>query len=483
MYKKETRGISKHLDFLVMDVLCLQLALLMSYGAANGIQNLYTDGLYRNLAVFFALLDIVVMILNNTLKNVLKRGYYVEFRTTLKHVIYMLSVCAIGMMGLKIGAHYSRKIFFGTFGIYLLLSYATRVIRKFQLSRKSELEGDRSLLIVADKAHVEEVIENIRQYSFGRFRFAGLVILDEDMTGQEFGGIKVVTNVLEAANYVCKEWIDEVMVMPNEESQTSQRLLEQRMKTGVTVHMNLAKISKEPGKKQIVEKIGDYTVLTTSMNTATTMQIVIKRAMDIAGGLLGCLLTGILLLFVGPAIYIASPGPIFFAQERVGKNGKLFKMYKFRSMYPDAEKRKAELMKQNKVSDAKMFKMDFDPRVIGNRILPDGRQKTGIGQFIRKTSIDEFPQFFNVLKGDMSIVGTRPPLISEVSLYDLHHRTRLAIKPGITGMWQVSGRSDITEFEEVVKLDQEYINNWNLGLDIKILLKTILVVFRKDGSM
>lgn len=229
--------------------------------------------------------------------------------------------------------------------------------------------------------------------------------------------------------------------------------------------------------------MGNYTVLTTSLNYASIGQLLLKRIMDIVGGLVGCIFTGIICIFVGPAIYIASPGPIFFAQERVGKNGKKFKMYKFRSMYMDAEERKAGLMKDNKLGDGKMFKLDFDPRVIGNKVLPDGSHKTGVGDFIRRTSLDEFPQFFNVLKGDMSIVGTRPPLLSETSLYELHHRARLAIKPGITGMWQVSGRSDITDFEEVVRLDKEYIENWNIGLDIKILFKTVLVVFRKDGSM
>lgn len=190
----------------------------------------------------------------------------------------------------------------------------------------------------------------------------------------------------------------------------------------------------------------------------------LKRLMDIVGGLVGCISTGIICIFVRSAIYIASPGPIFFAQERVGKK---FKMYKFRSMYMDAEERKAKLMKDNKLGDGKMFKLDFDPRVIGNKILSDGTHKTGIGDFIRRTSLDEFPQFFNVLRGDMSIIGTRPPLISETNLYEFRHRARLAIKPGITGMWQVSGRSDITDFEEVVRLDKEYITNWNIGLDIK----------------
>ena len=201
--------------------------------------------------------------------------------------------------------------------------------------------------------------------------------------------------------------------------------------------------------------------------------------MDICGGLAGCILTGIIFLFVAPAIYIKSPGPIFFSQYRVGKNGRKFKIYKFRSMYMDAEERKKELMKQNRVSDGLMFKMENDPRVIGSEKGPG----KGIGNFIRKTSLDEFPQFFNVLKGDMSLVGTRPPTVDEWEKYELHHRARLAIKPGLTGMWQVSGRSEITDFEEVVKQDTKYISEWSFMLDIKILFKTVLIVLGQKGSM
>ncbi|MCD7739592.1 MAG: sugar transferase, partial [Lachnospiraceae bacterium] len=123
------------------------------------------------------------------------------------------------------------------------------------------------------------------------------------------------------------------------------------------------------------------------------------------------------------------------------------------------------------------------PRIIGNEILSDGTYKTGLGDFIRRTSLDEFPQFFNVLKGDMSLVGTRPPTLDEWEKYDLHHRARMATKPGITGMWQVSGRSNITDFEEVVRLDTDYIRSWSIGLDIKILFKTVLSVLKKEGSM
>lgn len=158
-------------------------------------------------------------------------------------------------------------------------------------------------------------------------------------------------------------------------------------------------------------------------------------------------------------------------------------MYKFRSMYMDAEERKKELMAQNKISDGLMFKMDFDPRIIGNKILPDGTRKTGIGQFIRKTSLDEFPQFINILLGDMSLVGTRPPTVDEWELYEPHHRARMSFRPGLTGMWQVSGRSNITDFEEVVKLDTQYISEWSLRLDVKILWQTVWSVFKSDGAM
>ena len=184
-----------------------------------------------------------------------------------------------------------------------------------------------------------------------------------------------------------------------------------------------------------------------------------------------------------PIIKKQSPGPIMFAQERVGQNGKHFKMYKIRSMRLDAEEHKKELMEQNRVKDGMMFKLDFDPRIIGNEILPDGTKKTGIGEFIRKTSLDEFPQFFCVLTGVMSTVGTRPPTLDEYKKYKYHHRARMSVKPGVTGMWQASGRSEITDFEEVVRLDTEYISNWSLSLDFKLILKTIWVVLRHKGAM
>jgi len=350
----------------------------------------------------------------------------------------------------------------------------------------------------------EEVIKNIKENNYAGYTIAGTVLTDDEESALAYqeaaaaqeetraekrdrridliAGIPIVASSEKAAMYVCKEWIDEVIVVPSDRAPFPQKLMDELQKTGVTIHLNLAKVSNEPCKKQFVETIGSYTVLTTSINYASAKQLFLKRVMDILAAMIGCIMTGIIFVFVAPIIYVESPGPIFFSQERVGKNGKKFKLYKFRSMYLDAETRKEELLKENKMADGKMFKMDFDPRVIGNKILPDGRKKKGFGQFLRDSSLDEFPQFFNVLKGEMSLVGTRPPLPGEVSEYELQHRARLAIKPGITGMWQVSGRSDITDFEEVVRLDKKYISEWNIWLDIKILFKTVWVVLFRKGA-
>lgn len=483
MYRKDSESWLKHADFIILDMICLQLAYVLAY--IIRLQGIcpYGNIIYRNMAVFLELADLLVIFTTGTMKSVLKRGHYSDFIVTLKHSVIVGALAILYLFMLQQGLAFSRLTLILTIVLYFILTYVVRELWKNLLRKKMEDGGAQNLLIVASRDNAEQVVQNMQENNYARFTLAGVVITDEDRTGREIHGVPVVSDEKNAAMYVCQEWIDEVLVAVPDSLPYPDKLISQLTETGVTVHLNLAKVANVPGKKQFVEKVGNYTVLTTSINSASAGQLMLKRMMDIVGGLVGCIFTGIICIFVGPAIYIASPGPIFFAQERVGKNGKKFKMYKFRSMYMDAEERKAELMKDNKLGDGKMFKLDFDPRVIGNKVLPDGSHKTGVGDFIRRTSLDEFPQFFNVLKGDMSIVGTRPPLLSETSLYELHHRARLAIKPGITGMWQVSGRSDITDFEEVVRLDKEYIENWNIGLDIKILFKTVLVVFRKDGSM
>jgi exopolysaccharide biosynthesis polyprenyl glycosylphosphotransferase len=196
----------------------------------------------------------------------------------------------------------------------------------------------------------------------------------------------------------------------------------------------------------------------------------IKRTLDIVGSIVGLGITAIIFIPIALAIKLDSPGPILFGQTRLGWMGKPFTIWKFRSMYIDAEERKKELLAQNQQTDAKTFKMENDPRI------------TKVGRILRKTSLDELPQFWNVLKGEMSLVGTRPPTPNEVDIYEVPEWQRLDVKPGMTGEWQVNGRSSVRDFEDIIKLDLRYQQNWSLVYDLKLIVKTIVVVFRKDSG-
>lgn len=480
MYRRAAKGWMKHLDFMVIDFLCLELSFLLAYIIRQGVGNPFLIPLYRNMVITLFLIEVLVIFFFETLKNVLKRGMYKEFVITLKHVCLVVLISSFYLFLTQNGGEYSRIILIVTGGIYLALSYMTRLVWKRYLLSKNMLESkSRSLLIVTAESMIDTVVENIKNNNYEGFHITGVAVLDRNMTDEMVGDVRVVADASTVADFVCREWVDEVFINLPNEIPLCEDLINQFVEMGVTVHLKLVKAGNLSGQKQFVERLGNYTVLTTCVNVANSRQLFLKRAMDICGGIVGCIVTGILFLFVAPCIYIQSPGPIFFSQVRVGKNGKKFKIYKFRSMYMDAEERKKELMEKNRVSGGMMFKMDFDPRIIGS----EKGQGKGIGNFIRKYSIDEFPQFYNVLRGDMSLVGTRPPTVDEWEKYELRHRARLAIKPGITGLWQVSGRSNITDFEEVVALDRKYITEWSMGLDMRILVKTVLVVAGQEGSM
>ena len=481
MYKKGSKGWFKHGDFLVLDLICLHIAFVLSYVIRHGFVNPYRIEVYRSMAIFLTMADIMIIFLFETLKNVLKRGYYKEFAAIVQQTLILELLATLYLFSVQDGFIYSRITLYAMGLIYLLVTYFVRLGWK-RLLRKRLKDERTSLIIITTESMAESVVHEIVDYSFERYKLAGIVVIDKNMEGQSVHKIPVVATVRTAADFVCREWVDEALVVMPPRDPLPEQLINQLSETGITVHINVGQLPEFEGKRQFVEKIGRYTVLSTSINYATDKQLLGKRILDIIGGLVGCLITIVLFIFIAPAIKKESPGPVFFTQTRIGKNGRKFKMYKFRSMYMNAEEMKKELMDQNNMKDGMMFKMDFDPRVIGNKILPNGQKKTGIGDFIRRTSLDEFPQFFNVLKGDMSLVGTRPPTLDEWEKYELRHRARLSIKPGITGLWQVSGRSKITDFEEVVKLDKQYITDWSMGLDFRILFKTIQSVIKKEGA-
>lgn len=182
--------------------------------------------------------------------------------------------------------------------------------------------GEHSLYIVTSSDIVESVVESIRKHNYNRYNINGIILVDQKRTDKEINGIPVVASIKDAAAYICQHWVDEVLINVGDGHEYPESLYAELLEMGIVVHINLSKIHKTKGQKQFVEKIGDYTVITTSMNYATDRQAMVKRLMDIAGGLVGCLLTGIIFIFVGPVIYISSPGPIFFSQTRIGKNGK-----------------------------------------------------------------------------------------------------------------------------------------------------------------
>ena len=483
MYAKKPQGWQKHMDFILLDILCLHIAFTLAYMTRHGFSNPYFSTKYLNLAAIYTLVDVVVLVANRTMQDVLKRGFYKEMSHTVRHVFYVTALVALYMFSVQSGDIYSR-ITIGLVAVYyVVFAYAVRMGWKKHIEKKNRERFSAAVYFVTVKDRAEYVVNRFHRNNYVGRKIQGMCILDADCTGTCVSDVEVKTTADTLIKHLCEIWVDEVFISLPASYPRPEKLISAMAEMGIVIHLEMEELESQPWQHQEIEEFAGVTVRTISMTMATPQQAALKRALDILGGLVGCILTGILTLIIGPMIYIKSPGPIFFKQTRVGKNGKKFQIYKFRSMYLDAEARKAELMAQNRVQGSLMFKLEYDPRIIGCEKLPDGTIKKGIGNFIRDYSIDEFPQFLNVLKGELSLCGTRPPTVDEWEQYELHHHARLAIKPGITGLWQTSGRSNITDFEEVVELDKKYIREWSMGLDFRILLKTVLVVLGKDGSM
>ena len=500
MYKRRSENWTKHLDFILLDAVCLVMSLFLAYYMYHRLFNLFTDDLYRSFLIFLILIDVFISVLLNTMHHVMHRGYFIEFSQTIKQVLLVFGVEVLLLFVMKWSGTYSRVILSLTALFHLILSYSTRLLWKRAVRLYSGQREKRSMILVCAEQDVETVLA--RRNSEDEAQFSGIVLTDRNATGETVCGLPVVAALSDAAQYICREWVDEVFlytdmagldVLQNMESETENEpeieleqgtvaaLVDACRQMAVPIHIRVP-LGGHKGRS-FVENVNGFNVVTIAANYASPLQLFLKRLLDLLGGLIGSIFALLIVLIFGPMIRKKSPGPVLFKQERIGQNGKHFRIYKIRTMYLDAEERKNEFLDQNRVENGMMFKLDFDPRIIGNEILPDGTKKTGIGEWLREHSLDEFPQFWNVLIGNMSLVGTRPPTVDEWEKYAYHHRARLSFKPGITGMWQVSGRSKITDFEEVVRLDTEYIEHWDLGLDLRILLKTIIAVLNGDGAM
>ncbi|MCD7717312.1 MAG: sugar transferase [Lachnospiraceae bacterium] len=476
MYSKKKNRWLKHLDFILLDILSICVALFLAYTIRHGLRSHYGSEEYFRIGMVMVFADLVIVFFGDSYKDVIRRGYLKEFRASFIHLSLVMCGLLLYLFIVQQSEFFSRLTIFWTWALGFVLMYFSRITLKTLLRRRMmQKENLVSVLAVVSPSTAEPVIKELLNRKYRDFDIAGAILVGQQAAKQghsekmtEICGVPVVATGDDFAEYIKNHVVDEIFVSVSEDFEAAEAVMTACVRMGITVHQNLTGVAR--GGNQVVDEFAGYMVLTSSIKVAAYRDLFLKRCMDIAGGLIGLFLTALMFPFLAVAIKIKSPGPVLFCQERVGKNGRIFKIYKFRSMYVDAEARKEELLRQNEMQGL-MFKMKEDPRVI-----------QGVGVFIRKTSLDEFPQFWNVLKGDMSLVGTRPPTVEEYRHYDMHHLVRMSIKPGLTGLWQVSGRNEITDFEEVVKLDTSYIEDWSLNLDIKILLKTIRVVLEGRGE-
>ena len=414
---------------------------------------------------------VIVMLFFNANRNFLKRNTFDETRSAIKVNIMFGAILSVMVFMKKSNKLLPRGVYLLVivFNIlFMVISHSAMRYYLMKVRRKSKKTS--RVLIMTTSDRVEQLIKNLKKKEEWHNKIVGIILVDNNNIGEKIEGIPVVATYNNMIDFIKKEIVDEILInMPYDDGRSMKNLVMELEDMGIIVHLSIEKLSEFNEFKKSLGMYGNIPVVTFANVFHDDNQLLIKRLMDIAGALVGIAITLVISIFIAPPLLIESRGPLIFKQQRVGKNGRFFYMYKFRSMYKDAEERKKELMEKNEMNGL-MFKMTDDPRI------------TKVGKFIRKTSIDELPQFFNVLKGDMSLVGTRPPTVDEFKAYEGHHKRRLSMKPGITGLWQVSGRSNIEDFEEVVKLDLKYIDNWSLGLDIRLIFKTIGVIIFGKGA-
>lgn len=454
------------IDFISI-VISYLLAMLIRF---HTIQNVAKPTLHYSVCMYMMLFCLLYSVLIDWNRHFFNRGYYTELVAVFKYDATMIIAVGCLLFLTKDAEHLSR-LTFGYFGVFnLLFTYLLHIaFKKYMVRYYKRSNSSDKVMVVTDSEYVNKVLKRIKKEKAWNYEVTALAIVDKNMEGQEIMGIPVVANKENLYDVSRQMPLDEVFLfLPNMVTKDAKQMIIDFESMGVICHYSVDALDLDMKGKSVGNFAG-YAVVTFALQYMDYRRLFIKRAMDILGGFVGLVITGVLTPFVALAIKLNSKGPVFFAQTRVGKNGRRFKIYKFRSMYIDAEERKKELEAQNEMKGL-MFKMKDDPRI------------TPVGKFLRKTSIDELPQFFNVFKGDMSLVGTRPPTEDEFEQYNMHYRRRLSITPGLTGMWQVKGRGKTFDFDEVVEMDLEYIDNWSLSLDIKILFQTVFVVLFGVGA-
>jgi exopolysaccharide biosynthesis polyprenyl glycosylphosphotransferase len=342
------------------------------------------------------------------------------------------------------------------------LVYRLLIYRRFERG-----QGTRNVLIVGTgpEAHaLRHHLESIRHLGY---TFKGYVDFPSANSVMTTTSGDVVGHFDKLFDHARKHFVDEIFFTTPCERGIVQEVLEQARVHGVDLRV-VPDMYDGLAWNSPIEYIGQFPTIPLHSGTVPELELLLKRLLDIVFSATAIVMMSPVLLAVAIAVKMSSHGPVFYVSERIGKKGRVFKCIKFRTMVRDAEKRRADIMHMNE-RDGVLFKISNDPRI------------TRVGRFLRKYSLDELPQFFNVLRGDMSVVGPRPPLASEVREYKLSHLRRLDVMPGVTGLWQVQGRKD-PSFDSYISLDVTYIENWSIWLDLQIIARTVGVVFGGTGS-
>ncbi|MCL6582143.1 MAG: sugar transferase [bacterium] len=386
------------------------------------------------------------------------------------HVINFMLITLIAYL-FRI-SHFSRLIMVGFILISVSLQSLFRLVIKQRLSELRDRGYNyRRTLIVGLSDVACRIISSIEQNVHWGLRVDGLIREDDEDDEGRFplaGKYPILGSLVDLRDILMREVVDNVIFCTSRKSFTDlKEIILDIEAMGIASHVAIANPAIRISST-FLGIIDGIPLITYSPIKLSPFDLMIKNLIDLVGGVIGGAIFLILYPIIGIAIKLDSPGPVLFKQKRMGENGRIFTLYKFRSMYQDAEQRKAELLARNQLQGA-VFKIAEDPRI------------TRVGKFLRKFSLDEWPQFINVLKREMSLIGTRPPTLDEVEKYDLWHKRRLSMKPGLTGLWQISGRNTITNFDDIVKLDLKYIDNWSVWYDLYILLKTLLVTLKREG--
>lgn len=457
---KFNRDVSTNLLHVVCDCCLMVVAFLMATLVA-GLSLYEALEMYGPICVVFMV--IFIMVNKNARTYNVTTFFYVDRTLFTITKSFIVSLLPVAVMAIDYLVNHSYELLF--LCTYVIAAYVLIIVGAFfirYLATHWKFNAPRVLLV----GDIDR-FGTFKKYLYKSntsVRLVGYVSMEDTTDERYLGSVKDLEKI------VHENAIGQVYIMNRKSDMVDiQQYIDICLDMGVSVRI-IVKLFQAHGAHRYVSSVGTYPVVTYHRVCLDDSSKALKRIIDIIGSLIGIIVFSPFMLIAAIAIKLDSKGPVIFKQKRAGINGSIFEMYKFRSMCVDAEELKAKLQEQNEVKDGLMFKIKDDPRI------------TKVGKFIRKTSIDELPQFFNVLFGSMSLVGTRPPTLDEVEKYERTHWRRMSIKPGITGMWQVSGRSQITDFEKIVELDTEYIDNWSIWLDFKIMLKTVTSLLQRKGA-